>query len=232
MRARSHSSFEVRSNAPIGRSFLTWLVLLAAVTAPGNLARAQRPAMPRVRAQPCEGYCSTTWASCRRVALRASPSSSAAVVGSVDSGQVVRVLDGRRLTSGPGLVVVRRTHTLVQRLSGSDGDVPLANPKRWRLNRGDTVYVVDKDTDGDSYVNYVWSLRGREDTTAAFWDDPANPLSPRARVRMLVDLEQTWWARVRSATGLVGWTTQSPEWSGTSYYDEPASRCVRGAPAR
>ncbi|HKH90397.1 MAG TPA: hypothetical protein VKA54_01275 [Gemmatimonadaceae bacterium] len=187
--------------------------------------------MPRVRRQPCEGYCNTTWASCRRVALRATPSPRAAVVGNVDSGQLVRVLDGQRHTTTAGRVVVQHTHTLVQRLSGSDGDVPLTNPKRWRLRRGDTIHVVDKDTDGDSYVNYVWILRGHEDTTAAFWDDPAGAPARPARVRMIAELEQTWWVRVRNATGLAGWTTQGPEWSGTSYYDEPASRCARGSPA-
>jgi hypothetical protein len=219
----------------VGRRYLSIaLTVVAALTAP-SAAGAQLPPMPRVRSEPCDGYCQPTWATCRRAALRAAPDVDARVVARLDSGQLAHVIDGRRITTRPGIVVVRRTHTLVQRLSGADGDVPLEHPKRWRLIRGDTVYVVDRETDGDSYRNYIWVRRGQEDTTAAFWDDPEVMTSPPTRsanVRLLAPMEQTWWARVRTTTGLTGWTAAGDEWSGRSYYDDPASKCVPGAPAR
>jgi hypothetical protein len=191
-----------------------------------SAADAQSTAMPRVRAQPCEGYCRATWGTCARVALRSTPSEAGKIVGRVDSGQTVRVLDGRRITTRAGVVVVRRTHTMVQRLDGSEEPVVMPHPKRWRLTRGDTIHVVDKETDGDSFVNYVWILRGREDTTAAFWPDPADEPSPASKAQMVAPMEQAWWARVRHASGLTGWTTYSTDWTGTSYYDDPLSKCV------
>lgn len=191
--------------------------------------------MPRVRSEPCDGYCQPVWASCQRVALRAAPSAHAPVAAHLDSGQLVRVVDGRRITTRPGIVVVRRTHVFVQRLDGGDGEVTLERPKRFHLIRGDTIYVVDKQTDGDSYTNFIWMRRGQEDTTAAFWDDPefmTEPTSRSSKVRMVAPMEQAWWARVRTATGLTAWTTAGDEWSGRSYYDDPASKCVPGAPRR
>lgn len=210
------------------------LAVVTALTAPCAV-RAQRPSMPRVRSEPCEGYCQPVWATCHSVALRAAPAADARIVARLDSGQLVRVIDGRRITTRPGLVVVRRTHVFVQRLDGGDGEVTLEHPKRLRLMRGDTIYIVDKQTDGDSYRNYIWMRRSLEDTTAAFWDDPevmTEPTARSTRVRMVAPMEQDWWARVLTVTGLTGWTTAGNEWSGRSYYDDPASKCVPGAPRR
>jgi hypothetical protein len=150
----------------------------------------------------------------------------------VDSGVTVSVIDGQRITTRPGIVVVRRTHTLTQRLDGDEGPVAIEHPKHWRLTRGDTVYVVDVETDGDSHMNYVCTYRGREDTTAAFWGDPEDPLSPSANVQMIAPMEQAWWARVRATSGVTGWTTWSLAWTGTSYYDDPLSKRVAGARVR
>jgi hypothetical protein len=191
---------------------------------------AQAPRMPWVRPEPCDGYCNKVWASCTRVGLRASPEESARVVATVDSGQLVDVIGGERRTTKPGVVVVRRPHTLVQRLSGPDSEYTPPRPKRWQLRPGDTMYVVDKDTDGDSYVNYVWTYRGREDTTLAFWDEAYRRSTDRAvNTQLVAEMQQAWWARVRSASGQVGWTRHGPEWTGTSHYDEPISRCVKSA---
>jgi hypothetical protein len=204
------------------------IIAIGTLAVPVAMAQSQRPPMPRVRAQPCTGYCNTIWASCQRAALRAAPAESAPVVASVDSGQLVHVIAGERRTTRPGIVVVRQTFTLVQRLSTADEDYTPPHPKRWRLKGGDTVYVVDTDTDGDSYTNYIWVYRGHENTTAAFWHDTNDEsTTPIANAQLMAEIEQRWWARVRTSTGTLGWTAPGSEWSGTSYYDEPLARCVR-----
>jgi len=187
--------------------------------------------MPRVRSQPCDGYCQTKWATCKRVALRATPSERAPVAGILDSGHIARVIDGRRITTRPGIVVVRRTHVLTENLDGDEGPVVIEHPRHWRLTRGDTLYVVDVETDGDSHTNYIWTYGGREDTTAAFWNNPGSPPLPSAKVQMIAPMEQAWWARV-TVSGTTGWTTWSSAWTGTSYYDDPLSKCVAGVKDR
>jgi len=76
------------------------LPVVAALTAP-SAAGAQRPPMPRVRSEPCDGYCQPTWSTCRRAALRAAPDVDARVVARLFSGQLVHVIDGRRITTRP-----------------------------------------------------------------------------------------------------------------------------------
>src|SRR3712207_5374046 len=127
--------------------------------------------MPRVRNSACDGYCNSTWASCSRVSLRSGPSAKAPVAAVVDSGLRVSVLEGQMHTLSPGVVVVRRAFSYVETLDGPDDSYNPPNPKRWRFTPGDTIYIVDAEGDGDSYVNFVWTYRGREATTAKFWSD-------------------------------------------------------------
>jgi hypothetical protein len=195
------------------------------------------------------------------VALRAAPSERARVVGIVDSGMIVRFVETARVTTSPGVVVVRRTHTLTQRLEGHDGrPVAIKYPKRWRLAAGDSVYIVDELTDYDKYDNYVFSLRGHEDTTTTFWDERRTFVVPGALEReprwaataeslvtdesplttdssvtaeMVEEMDQDWWSRVRTASGLTGWTHgEEDEWTGRSRKDYPLSRCVANASRR
>ena len=199
------------------------------IAASGSNAQAQRPLMPRIRVAPCEHYCSSVWASCLPVSLRSAPIETASIVARVDSGQLVRVIAGERRTTQPGVVVVRHSHTLVQRLSSSNEDYTPPNPKHWRLRKGDTLFIVDKQTDGDSYVDYVWVYKNMEDTTAAFWPD-GQGLAPDGtrNVRLHSMMVQDWWAQVRTPSGITGWTRPGDEWTGTSYYDDPVTKCARG----
>lgn len=224
--------------------------ILAATLVTAAPANAQRPAMPRVRPEPHDSSSSETWGSCRRVALRAAPSERARVVGIVDSGKIVHFVETARVTASPGIVVVRRTHTLTQRLEGHDGrPVVIKHPKRWRLAAGDSVYIVDELTDYEKYDNYVFELRGHEDTTTIFWDErrtfvvpgafiPPDPHSPATAdssvgAEMVEEMDQDWWSRVRTASGLTGWTHGGEdEWTGRSHRDYPLSRCVAGASRR
>lgn len=212
------------------RSWLAPLCLAAIMLAHANTASAQRPQMPRVRAEPCTGYCRTEWASCKTNVLRATPSPTASIVARIDSGEIVHVLAGERRTTRPGIVVIRKPVTLVQHLSGPDDDITPPRPKRWRMKTGDTVYVVDIETDGDSYKNYIWVYRGHEDTTAAFWDasdSSRSRLYAGVRTDLIAEMDQAWWARVRTAAGKEGWVKPEPGWTGTSYYDDPLSKCAR-----
>jgi hypothetical protein len=212
-----------------GRSMRVYILLVWLAAGLAGGAEAQRPQMPRVRPEPCEGYCRPMWASCTRAVLRAAPVQSAPQVATVDSGQLVRVIAGERRTTKPGVVAVRRPYTLVQRLATPDDEITPPNPKRWQLNPGDTIYVVDTESDGDSYENFIWVLRGHEDTTAAFWDEliDGQHLNESAAAELVEKIEQQWWARVRTANGATGWTRPDSTWSGTSHYDFPASRCAR-----
>ena len=226
---------------------LTTILALAATLSLPTPVRAQRPAMPRVRPEQKDSLSTDTWGSCKRAALRAAPSERAGVVGIVDSGKIVRVVETVRVTTLPGIVVVRRTHTLTQRLEGRDGrPIAIKHPKHWRLVAGDSVYIVDELTDYEKYDNYVFSLRGHEDTTAVFFDErtpvvpgASSPPDPRSSVtgdvtaEMIVWMEQDWWTRVRTVSGLEGWTQgRGDEWTGRSRYDNPLSRCVAGASRR
>jgi hypothetical protein len=221
--------------------------ILVAMLVAARPAKAQQPTMPRARPEPHDSSWSKTWGSCRRVALFATPSKGARVVGLVDSGKLVHVFEAQRVTTRPGIVVIRRTHTLTQRLEGSDGrPVAIKHPKRWRLAAGDTVYIVDELTDYDKYDNYVFEFRGREDTTAIFWDEktfvvpgaflPPGPLSSvtaDVTAELIVPMNQDWWTRVRTASGLTGWTHGGEdEWTGRSRNDYPLSRCVAGVSRR
>src|SRR5215217_3066493 len=123
------------------RWWLERLCVVALVFAPAATAPAQRPSMPRVRSEPCTGYCRPEWASCKANVLRASPSPTAPVVARIDSGDIVRVVTGERRTTRAGIVVIRKPANLVQRLSAPDEEITPPRPKRWRLRAGDTVYV-------------------------------------------------------------------------------------------
>lgn len=205
-------------------------VVLAAIPA---LVEAQRPAMPYVRAAPCEsvGYCYAEWASCGRISLRSVPSEKAPVAAVIDSGRRVTLIGGEMRTTSPGLVVVRRAFTLKESLDGSDGPIKPPNPKRWRFRAGDTVYVVDRWGDGDSYANFTWIYRGQEANTGSFWlnlyeQEKWPEIAAGRSVRTVAELEQTWWVQVRGRRGEVGWTRSSSEWSGKSYYDDTAEKCA------
>jgi len=194
---------------------------------------AQRPAMPRVRPAPCEEvpYCYNVWASCARVTLRSEPSQTAPVAAVLDSGLRVKVVTGQMRTVSPGVVVARRADTLVEQLDTPDERVTPPNPKRWRLRAGDTLYVVDRQGDGDSYANFTWIYRGQEATTASFWLEPDEeaefPEVARVRsLRMVAPMKQEWWVRVLGPKGQTGWTRRTSEWSGTSYYDDSAEKCA------
>jgi len=135
-------------------------------------------------------------------------------------------------TLSPGVVVVRRAFSYVETLDGPDDSYNPPNPKRWRFTPGDTIYIVDAEGDGDSYVNFVWTYRGREATTAKFWSDlrrkrlyPEQYASHHAP--MIAPLQQEWWLRVRGPRGETGWTRSTGEWAGTSYYDNPAEQCAK-----
>jgi hypothetical protein len=202
--------------------------LLVTAAAPRGLG-AQRPAMPRVRPDDCGGYCNSVWASCARIRLRSAPSEKASVAAVLDSGLRVNVLAREARTLSPGVVVVRRTFTLVEKRYGPAEPVTPPNAKRWRLRAGDTIYVVDTESDGDSYTDYVWSYRGREATTAKFWFDPESDFAPdpSARARMVAPMDQQWWTHVRGPRGETGWTRGGREWTGTGHYDDPAEKCAR-----
>jgi hypothetical protein len=190
-------------------------------------AAAQRPAMPRIRPDSCDNYCNEEWASCRRMSLRTTPSENAPVAAVLDSGVRATVLQMQRHNVTPGLVVVRRTFTLDEHAFELKEE---ANPKppRWRLRAGDTIYVLDRISDGDGDATYIWTHRGRETETRSFWPSyVADPPKPREPLRLVQHLEQQWWARVKGPAGETGWTLQSQDWSGTNHYDDPAEKCAR-----
>jgi hypothetical protein len=202
------------------------ILLVASLVSPCLHAGAQAPPMPRVRAEPCTGYCYSQWASCARVSLREQPDSNAPIAVTVDSGRVVEVVEGQVRTNRPGIVVVQRSFTYLQRLHGPDNDVVPDAPKHWRFSPGDTIYVVDEESDGDSYRNWVWSYRAQEDTSAEFWSEDK---AGQPRAVLVRELEKGSWKRVRTNDGRTGWTQYSSQWTGTSYYDDPLDKCVAGA---
>jgi hypothetical protein len=198
---------------------------------------AQRPKMPYVRSAPCEGpgsvgYCYPEWASCARITLRMTPSETAPVAAVIDSGRRVRVLTGEMRTTSPGLVVVRRAFTFTERLDGTDGPIKPANPKRWRLRAGDTIYVVDRWGDGDGTANFTWIYRGQEANTGSFWLDLDEQrefpeIAAAREEKMVAEMQQDWWVYVRGPRDVMGWTRALPEWSGKGYYDDSAEKCAR-----
>jgi hypothetical protein len=188
---------------------------------------------------PCDSqpYCQGEWAACARVPLRATPSDAGGVVAVVDSGTRVTLVAGE-LQTRPGLVLVRDPVEVQERVSTPGGDVVPADGRRWQFGPGDTVHIIGRETDGDSYANYVWRSRRGDGTTAPFWggrteyaDGEGDPFAPvdSGGVTLQVPLWQRWWAQVRTADGRTGWTRAGREWAGESYYDEPLSSCAGGA---
>jgi hypothetical protein len=210
----------------LSRTALRVIALLALAVTPIDVD-AQRPTMPRARREPCENYCNREWASCGRISLRTTPSEKAAIAAVVDSGLRVEVVDGERQTVAPGIIVVRRAFTLVEQRDSTGGLVTPKNAARWSLRAGDTIYVVDRISDGDGEASYVWFHRGREMTTDPFsppnvYADPA----PSDSLRLGRDIRQRWWRRVRTPDGKTGWTRSDDKWTGQSYYHDPVEKCA------
>ncbi len=209
------------------RHLMRAVAVLAFGIVPSQLD-AQRPTMPRVRPEPCEGYCKPVWASCARITLRAAPSEKAAVTAVLDSGVRASVLERQYHVPSPGVVLVRRSFTWVEQHDQAEGPpVTPRNPRRWNFRVGDTIYVVDKDTDGDSYVNYVWMYGGKEATTASFWEDDRNEPDAKTRARLLSPMGEEWWVRMQGPAGQTGWARSGNEWTGRSYYDDPIEKCAK-----
>ena len=124
------------------------------------------------------------------------------------------------------IAIVQRPFTYLQRLHGPEDDIVPPNAKHWRFSPGDTIYIVDEETDGDSFRNWVWSYRAQEDTSAEFWSQDK---TGKPRAILVREMEHGIWKRVQTSEGRTGWTQYTSQWTGTSYYDDPLDKCVAGA---
>ncbi len=152
----------------------------------------------------CPFECCTygEWGVEQDVALRASPDTEAAVVGSAAKGTKVQALTGQVVTSRPGMLQVLK-----------DFDSIDSNE---HYSAGEIVPVYTQL--GEGYFR-LWHHGAMRDEQAAFLlhgkggfigcvDDGT------CWGQRIVLPESTWWIQIRTPGGLTGWTRQGEDFSG------------------
>jgi len=156
----------------------------------------------------CPFECCTygQWHADSAVALRASPDSSAPIVGTVASGTTVAASTGE-VHVRPGVFVMSRG----ERAYSLDRSGPPTPGDSFRV--GDTLLVYTSRGEGAYKVRLVGSTGPMFELMLA---SPGTGCerSNACNGRLLAAPVSTWWANVRAPNGTTGWTTDTRHFSG------------------
>jgi hypothetical protein len=164
----------------------------------------------------CGAYCGAEWSTCRSVPLFDAPRPGAAVVAWIPPHEELEVTEGRIVVESPGVVVFRDT-TRPPRIPSQAGIPPV--PDTLRFVPGDTLYVLDRETDGDGVG--VWHLYFRGAPLVSeypFWEEAgyADGDAPAVLVR---SPGATEWVHVQRSAAVGGWVVNVPgAFAGTAPY--------------
>ena len=169
----------------------------------------QQPPRTWSRRAPCWDYCSPEWKACRTISLRSAASTTSQVLGSVQLGDSLQATDGVLIIVRPGVVTFRSAYTYVKPGDWVEAQaVPVDVPDSLTFSRRDTLYIYDRDSDGDGQgVWRIW-FRGQFYGVDQFWPFIG---TDRSGITLVSEPSTQWWARVRTATGLEGWLEGTSE---------------------
>jgi hypothetical protein len=162
------------------------------------------PPLPWERPAPCDNYCESPWTVCRSTDLYAIANPNGAPVFTLVYGDTIHVLAGKVRVERPGIVVF---HDTVRYITPTDlpgpEHFPAPIPDSLIFTPGDTVFVLDWDSDGDgSGAWHIW-YHGQHLAVDGFWDIPSPSGNPKAV--MVSQPQAIWWVRARDAAGREAW---------------------------
>lgn len=176
--------------------------LLALLCAPSVASAQLMPPALDIAEGACPFECCTygRWEVTRAVRLRSAPDSTAAVVGTVQGGDVV-VAETGEVHTPPVPFLVKQPLTM------DFGAVA--------LQPGDTIWVLDYQ--GEGFFN-TW-VDGRRVSESLGFSPYGGTYGRRCEScphgELLSDLASVWWVRVRTGSGVLGWTSESDAFTGS-----------------
>ena len=206
------------------------IVLFAAssVSAQGR-ARNPLPPLPWERPAPCDTYCEPLWTVCRPIPVRAAGDSGAPTLFTLTRGDTIHVTAGKIRVERPGIVLLRG-RLRYERPEGFSGpeELPASAPDTVTFQVGDTVFVLDWDSDGDaSGAWHVW-YRGHHLAVEKFWSERGR-YSSVGTAELLSRPVSTWWVQVRDTRGRAGWLAVADDnvAGKAPHYEDGPERCAK-----
>jgi hypothetical protein len=175
----------------VGRLGMPALILLLGFANPAEAQSqkaGERPPLPWQRAEPCTDYCVPEWTVCRATPVFDRAGGGSKLTGWLRRGDALTFVRGLRIVDAPGTVVVRKAMML----------------KGQRYAPGDTIYVLDRQSDGDGDAFWHWWTRGKFGRGEEFWDSE-EVTREASTARMTTVPGSAWWVQVRYPGNRTGW---------------------------
>jgi hypothetical protein len=150
----------------------------------------------------------------------ATPGRSAALQNWLEPLRIVTVIEGLNVVEQPGVVVLREPLVVYP---DTVNTMPNSRTETVHFSGRDTVYVLDRESDGDSWeLWHIW-YRGKPRSTRRFWDD-----SPGAKAVMVRQPAGSWWIKIRMHDERLGWVMYDQDaFAGTApHYTGGPERCT------
>jgi hypothetical protein len=103
-------------------------------------------------------------------------------------------------------------------------DEKVPAPDTVQFLAGDSLFVLDWQSDGDGTGAWHGWLHGQEIAGDDFWRF-RNRRDPR--IVLVQELKSTWWVRVRDSAGHEGWIPSDHMAGKSPHYDDGPERCTR-----
>jgi len=217
------------ASSMVRASSFSILLIVATSASAQQRARNPLPPLPWERPDPCDTYCEPLWTVCRPIAVRAAGDFGAPTLFTLTRGDTVQVTAGKMRVERPGIVLLRGSFRYV-RPEDFPGpkQLPAPAPDTLTFQAGDTVFVLDWDSDGDgSGAWHVW-YRGHHLAVEKFWSDGGRYSSVGAAALLFIPVS-TWWVQVRDTRGRAGWlAVEDDNIAGRSpHYEDGPERCAK-----